>query len=121
MTNAIERAVLPCPQCEGEGSYADGLDEAACSTDCTRCGGNGWIADASALMLRPVTLAIKVIKRKPQVAGRWPPSMTPAEIEQAINAVCGCKADWDCDCVSVFNKACGDAWGRHNTTGKGAV
>lgn len=40
-----EKSVMICPQCEGEGSYADGLDEAACSTECTRCGGNGWIVD----------------------------------------------------------------------------
>lgn len=41
----LEQAVLVCLQCEGEGSYADGVDEAACTTECTRCGGNGWIAD----------------------------------------------------------------------------
>ena len=45
----IERAVTVCPQCEGEGSYADGLDEAACTTDCTRCRTNGWIIDLRAL------------------------------------------------------------------------
>lgn len=45
----VEKAVMVCPQCEGEGSYADGLDEAACSADCTRCGGNGWIVDLAAL------------------------------------------------------------------------
>lgn len=45
----VERAVMVCPQCEGEGSYADGLDEAACSTECTRCAGNGWIVDCAAL------------------------------------------------------------------------
>ena len=47
-----EQCVMVCPQCDGEGSYADGLDEAACSTDCTRCGGNGWIADIAALRAR---------------------------------------------------------------------
>lgn len=46
---AVERAVMVCPPCEGEGSYADGVDEAACSTECHRCGGNGWIVDVSAL------------------------------------------------------------------------
>lgn len=44
-----EKAVMVCPQCEGEGEYADGLDEAACSTPCTRCDGNGWIVDFSAI------------------------------------------------------------------------
>lgn len=50
----VERAVIVCPQCDGEGSYADGLDEAACSTDCTRCGSNGWIVDRAALAAMPV-------------------------------------------------------------------
>ena len=44
-----ERAVKVCPQCEGEGGYPDGLDEAACHTECTRCGGNGWIVDLDAI------------------------------------------------------------------------
>lgn len=47
-SDEVERAVMVCPQCEGEGGYADGFDEAACHTECTRCGGNGWIADLSA-------------------------------------------------------------------------
>lgn len=46
---AAERAVKVCPQCEGEGGYPDGLDEAACYTDCTRCDGNGFIVDLAAL------------------------------------------------------------------------
>lgn len=44
-----EKSVMVCPQCEGEGGYPDGLDEAACHTDCTRCDGNGWIVDLAAL------------------------------------------------------------------------
>lgn len=44
-----EKAVMVCPQCDGEGGYPDGLDEAACHTDCTRCAGNGWIVDLAAL------------------------------------------------------------------------
>lgn len=40
-----EQCVMVCPQCEGDGTYADGTDEAACSTTCTRCEGNGWIVD----------------------------------------------------------------------------
>lgn len=50
---ADERAVMVCPQCEGEGSYADGRDEAACTTECTRCGSNGWIVDLAALRPTP--------------------------------------------------------------------
>ena len=45
----VERAVMVCPQCEGEGGYPDGMDEAACHTECTRCGSNGWIVDRTAL------------------------------------------------------------------------
>lgn len=46
----LEQAVMVCPRCEGEGTYADGLDEAACSTECTRCGSNGWIVSVPALV-----------------------------------------------------------------------
>jgi hypothetical protein len=49
-----ERAVMVCPQCEGEGCYADGVDDAACSTECTRCGSNGWIVDLASVTLPPV-------------------------------------------------------------------
>ncbi|API58110.1 hypothetical protein BSL82_15775 [Tardibacter chloracetimidivorans] len=45
----VERAVMVCPQCEGEGGYPDGADEDACHTECTRCGGNGWIVDTAAI------------------------------------------------------------------------
>ncbi len=44
---------MVCPQCEGEGYYADGLDESACSTECTRCGSNGWIVDLARLAAAP--------------------------------------------------------------------
>lgn len=50
-----EQCVMVCPQCDGEGFYADGLDEAACSTECTRCGSNGWIVDLAALRSRPAS------------------------------------------------------------------
>lgn len=52
--------------------------------------------------------------RSPQMPHRWPPSMTSEEVEAAIDAVCGCAGQWDCDCVSVFNKARGSAWEKHN-------
>ena len=58
--DVVERAVMVCPQCEGEGRYADGLDEAACSTDCTRCGGNGWIVDRAALQAQPAPASDEV-------------------------------------------------------------
>lgn len=40
-----EQCVMVCPQCDGEGTYSDGLDDAACSTTCSRCESNGWIVD----------------------------------------------------------------------------
>jgi len=48
-----EQAVMVCPQCEGEGGYPDGIDDAACHTECTRCRGNGWIVDLVALAAAP--------------------------------------------------------------------
>lgn len=48
-TEVHEKDIIFCPQCEGEGGYPDGLDEAACHTDCTRCDGSGWIVDLAAL------------------------------------------------------------------------
>lgn len=46
---ASDKAVMPCPVCEGEGEIADGLDEAACSMPCPRCDGNAWLVDLAAL------------------------------------------------------------------------
>lgn len=45
----LEKAVHVCPQCEGEGEHADGVDDAACSTQCVRCDGNGWLVDLAIL------------------------------------------------------------------------
>jgi hypothetical protein len=53
----VERAVMICPQCEGEGGYADGLDDNACHTECTRCGSNGWIVNIAAIAAMPGTAA----------------------------------------------------------------
>lgn len=53
--------------------------------------------------------------RKPQDRSFWPP-IPPGEIEAKINTLCGCGGRLDCECVSVFNKARGDAWYEYNTT-----
>lgn len=53
----VERAVKVCPQCDGEGGYADGLDDGGCHTGCTRCGSNGWIVDIPALTGTPAPVA----------------------------------------------------------------
>lgn len=47
-----------CVTCEGEGSMADGLDEAACSTACPECNGSGVRYD-EALKLAFLTMAAK--------------------------------------------------------------
>ena len=52
--------------------------------------------------------------RKPRDPSRWPPGMAQEAIEQAIDRVCGCAGKYDCDCVSVFNRAKGEEWYRHN-------
>lgn len=62
-------------------------------------------------------LAIKRA-RNPQRPHRWPPSMSAEEIELAIDRLCGCEGRFDCDCVSVFGKARGDAWQAHNMAGR---
>lgn len=49
----VEQCVKPCPACEGEGEIADGLDDAAVSTCCPRCSGNGWLVNVAALPLTP--------------------------------------------------------------------
>lgn len=80
LTSVNEKSVMVCPQCEGEGGYPDGLDEAACHTDCTRCDGNGWIVDIAALA-QPVEagedgLRAQIAKledeRDEALAGPWP-------------------------------------------------
>jgi len=55
-------------------------------------------------------------RRKPQDKKKWPPNMSADEIEEAINKVCGCAGRHNCDCASVFNGACGDAWFHYNTS-----
>lgn len=73
-----------------------------CFSECPRC---GYAPDKPSGGRR----------RKPQRPGRFPPSLTPAEIEAKIDSLCGCGGRNDCDCVSVFNKACSAAWWDHNT------
>lgn len=51
-----DKAVVPCPVCEGEGEIADGLDEAACSMPCPQCDGNAWLVDLGSLYATPLGL-----------------------------------------------------------------
>ncbi len=48
-----EKCVIVCPQCDGECEYPDGIDEDACSIQCTRCEGMGAIVDIAALSAAP--------------------------------------------------------------------
>lgn len=54
-------------------------------------------------------------RRSPQKQDRWPPSMTPSQIEDEIDRRCGCLGRYECNCVSIFNGACIDAWFKHNS------
>ena len=75
-----ERAVMVCPQCEGEGGYPDGMDEAACHTECTRCGSNGWIVDQAALAaMRPV------VESRSYVEWQQKRGMLADKVDWAIN------------------------------------
>lgn len=47
MVERVAKAITLCPVCEGEGTVADGLDEAACSTPCPPCFGTGFDARAA--------------------------------------------------------------------------
>ena len=64
-----EQCVMVCPQCEGEGTHADGLDEAACSTICTRCESNGWIVDVHSYEYA----SARIKGDKDRLASRAPP------------------------------------------------
>jgi len=84
MTRTVEQLLKTCPQCDGEGGYPDGLDEAACHTDCPRCLGIGWIVDTDAILNRSTeedrNYAIDMILR--EAGGRhW------HEDRNALNAV----------------------------------
>lgn len=72
-----------------------------------------WHADAKAVL---DAIEAKTVRcRKPQDPRRWPPSMSLEQIETAIDAKCGCHGKYDCDCVSVFNQTCSQAWWDHNS------
>lgn len=53
--------------------------------------------------------------RKTQDIGDWPPNLNQDEIEALIDQKCGCRGRFDCDCVSVFNKARVEAWTTYNS------
>ena len=55
--------------------------------------------------------------RKPQAmvpCFGTPVPYTLDEIEQRIDAICGCGGKYECDCVSVFGQASMELWTEHN-------
>jgi DnaJ-class molecular chaperone len=38
------RLSLTCPSCKGEGGYMDGEGDEFYPTNCTTCGGDGWVS-----------------------------------------------------------------------------
>jgi hypothetical protein len=37
------------------------------------------------------------------------------DLEARIDKICGCAGQWDCNCVSVFNRAMSELWYEHNS------
>lgn len=54
-------------------------------------------------------------KRKFPSRWNWPPSATEDDVQAKIDSICGCAGKNDCDCVSVFNRACSEMWFDYNT------
>lgn len=56
--------------------------------------------------------------RRRKIEPRWISANAPftmAELEARVDMICGCGGRFDCDCVSVFNKAKVALWTEHNT------
>lgn len=51
-------------------------------------------------------------KRRPLDLNFWkcPPGTSSETLEAKIDAICGCAGCFDCDCISVFNKAKCELW-----------
>jgi hypothetical protein len=53
----------------------------------------------------------EVRRMKPQPACE---AYSSEELAQRMMQICGCKGQWDCDCVTVRNKASSELWGEYN-------
>lgn len=109
--NQAERAVMVCPQCEGEGGYPDGLDEAACHTECPRCGSNGWIVDVAALASLPSQDSFRAGIEAARLA----------DLEARLEDLERLKAAGDvgeCDSCGGLNISCPDGCERDPKTGE---
>ena len=56
------------------------------------------------------------LPQKCRSGNSWPPDMTEEDVEKAIDRLCGCAGGYNCDCVSVFNRARKEEWFRYNTS-----
>lgn len=55
-------------------------------------------------------------RKSPEMTGKEP--FTEAELSDRIDSICGCKGQYDCRCISVFNKAFSELWYEYNTKGE---
>lgn len=53
----------------------------------------------------------EVRRMKPQPACE---AYSSEELAQRMMQICGCKGQWDCDCVTVGNQARSELWGEYN-------
>jgi hypothetical protein len=51
-------------------------------------------------------------RQAPKMQGNEP--FTAQELSDRMDAICGCNGEWDCDCVSVVNKAFRSLWTDYN-------
>lgn len=58
---------------------------------------------------------VAVVKRKFPSRWNWPASATEHDVNAKIDSICGCAGKYDCNCVSVFNRACSEMWFDHNS------
>ena len=85
--------------------------------------------DTRDLWLHLAEAAIEAILRRdvppsppsPPSRARKPPGMhgkepfSAADIDARMDLICGCAGKYDCDCVSVQNRAWRELWTEHNT------
>lgn len=101
---------------EAAGRYSKAEAEAICRDACPRANSTINVGTPPEIcMPAPEATLVEDVppqpRRKPQDKASWPPGCDP---EAVIDALCGCRGQWDCECVSVFNRARTAAWDAHN-------
>ena len=70
---------------------------------------SGWMGHAA---LSPAAVRVEEVKRMKIPADDGP--IKGEAIAQRMKKICGCKGQYDCNCVSVKNMALRELWGEHN-------